>query len=462
MSTTAPFTTYKTNFRGRPINRTTAALDSPELWDMSHHERVALSLPRLQHERLQSTYQFEFTHRRPIRGPPVLSSSASSPHLSALTRYTPQEWTKSNQRHFSEAESSRAEAEHVRAEALRVIEDTDELTREAQEESGRRLNERISDIKHWKSELHVEAEALVAETEQLTDIKRRLERALQATETPMNVAKECLVLRENRQGIDLVHDVAQEALLDEVETIRRSQRDLAEAIRNVDRELDALRRCRYQVESDARNKFKALGIDSSSYRLRNESSGINFHENIEKVDHTVTTPESWMNFTHDNLQAAQKERAVSERMRVECHALIEETSTAMSSSWDKSSRGITRRLGETTEARNVLRDHLAKVMMEIHDVETHMELLKKGIADKMPPLKVAQTRLEQRTFRPDVELCRDPPQHRLIREVEELQSSVASLRSKLAEAEVSHQKLLKTKAKLESDIAIKEQSMFID
>ena len=51
---------------------------------------------------------------------------------------------------------------------------------------------------------------------------------------------------------------------------------------------------------------------------------------------------------------------------------------------------------------------------------------------------------------------------RLVREVEELQASVAVLRSKLAEAEASHQKLLRTKAELEADIAIKEQSMFID
>ncbi len=37
--------------------------------------------------------------------------------------------------------------------------------------------------------------------------------------------------------------------------------------------------------------------------------------------------------------------------------------------------------------------------------------------DKAAPLKVAQTRLESRTHRPDIELCRDPPHHRLVEEV---------------------------------------------
>lgn len=41
-----------------------------------------------------------------------------------------------------------------------------------------------------------------------------------------------------------------------------------------------------------------------------------------------------------------------------------------------------------------------------------MESLKRAIREKESPLKVAQTRLEERTRRPNVELCRDNPHHR--------------------------------------------------
>ena len=51
--------------------------------------------------------------------------------------------------------------------------------------------------------------------------------------------------------------------------------------------------------------------------------------------------------------------------------------------------------------------------------EKHIEALKKALRDKGAPLKVAQTRLEARSHRPDVELCRDPPHHRLVEEVTE-------------------------------------------
>ena len=56
--------------------------------------------------------------------------------------------------------------------------------------------------------------------------------------------------------------------------------------------------------------------------------------------------------------------------------------------------------------------------------EKHIQQLKKGIRDKENPLKVAQSRLEARTHRPDVELCRDPPHHRIVEEVGQIQESV--------------------------------------
>lgn len=41
-----------------------------------------------------------------------------------------------------------------------------------------------------------------------------------------------------------------------------------------------------------------------------------------------------------------------------------------------------------------------------------MAALKQAIKDREAPLKVAQTRLYQRSYRPNVELCRDTAQFR--------------------------------------------------
>ena len=77
-------------------------------------------------------------------------------------------------------------------------------------------------------------------------------------------------------------------------------------------------------------------------------------------------------------------------------------------------------------------------------------------------MKVAQTRLSLRTSRPGVEACRDPPHHRLVAEVGELQDSISLLNNKLQEAQTAHQDLLRNKSRLEHDINIKSNSLAID
>lgn len=54
-----------------------------------------------------------------------------------------------------------------------------------------------------------------------------------------------------------------------------------------------------------------------------------------------------------------------------------------------------------------------------------------ALEDKVPPMMVAQTRLENRTHRPNVELCRDRPQYQLVDEVGEIATSQKQLKGKL-------------------------------
>lgn len=55
---------------------------------------------------------------------------------------------------------------------------------------------------------------------------------------------------------------------------------------------------------------------------------------------------------------------------------------------------------------------LLQTLQEIFQTEMLIESLRKALRDKDPPLRVAQTRLEERSRRPNVELCRDNPYHR--------------------------------------------------
>lgn len=102
------------------------------------------------------------------------------------------------------------------------------------------------------------------------------------------------------------------------------------------------------------------------------------------------------------------------------------------------------------------------MLEEIGEMESNINRLKQAIFDKQTPMKVAQTRSDFRTQRPNIELCRDPVQYRLIREVSEIDSNVARLQELLADAEKSLKGLIRNQLSLQEDIEVKKQSLYID
>ena len=95
-------------------------------------------------------------------------------------------------------------------------------------------------------------------------------------------------------------------------------------------------------------------------------------------------------------------------------------------------------------------------------MEHNVASLTQAIADKEAPLKVAETRLDNRAQRPNVELCRDRVQYRLVGEVGEISHNIERLRSMLQESKNSLKGLRRNKLTLEDDIEVKVKSLFID
>lgn len=105
---------------------------------------------------------------------------------------------------------------------------------------------------------------------------------------------------------------------------------------------------------------------------------------------------------------------------------------------------------------------LCQVNEEIGEMESNIDRLKQAILDKQAPMKVAQTRSDYRTERPNIELCRDPVQYRLISEVSEIETNVARLQELLLNAEKSLKGLIRNELSLKEDIEVKKKSLYLD
>ncbi|NWQ83214.1 TEKT3 protein, partial [Columbina picui] len=348
-----------------------------------------------------------------------------------FTRYTPDDWYRSNLTNYKDSETSRRNAECLRVDTTRLIQDKYQQTKKTQGESTKNLGERVNYIEFWKSELRHELDEMIGETNALTDVKKRLERALAETEAPLQVAQECLLHREKRMGVDLVHDEVEKQLF----TVSLATQIMSN------------RAAQHEVERDLANKQTAHRIDDKCHHLRNSSDGISYYRGVERFDATMLGPSPWL------------ELVVPAPSKGTCPCLARpshlETPTLEGPFLYACHKG------STTLCFQLDSEH-PENKSESHLMEMNIEALRKAIRDKGPPLKVAQTRLDERTRRPDVELCRDPPQIRLVNEVHELDETIQGHQQRLRDAEDMLQMLVHAKSILEHDLAVKANSLFID
>ncbi|KAM9222218.1 tektin-3-like [Leptosomus discolor] len=394
--------------------------------------------------------------------PPSKMLPFVSNRTTLFSRYTSDDWYMSNLTNYKESETTRRNAECLRVDTSRLIHDKYQQTKKTQVESTKNLGDRVQEIEFWKSELCHELDEMIGETNALTDLKKRLERALAETEAPLQVTQECLLHREKRMGIDLVHDDVEKQLFVEADVIRSCQERMQQYLDKAKAQLASNRAAQHELERDLANKQTAYRIDNKCHHLRNTSDGISYFRGVERVDATISVPESWAKFSDDNILLSQSERAASAKLRDNLENLLVVTANEMWRQFNRVNVAFANRIAETADAKSKIQTHLAKTLQEIFQIEMNIEAIRKAIRDNGLVLKVAQTRLDERTRRPNVELCRDTAQLRLVNEVHEINETIQSLQQRLRDAENILQMLVHAKSILEHDLATKANSLFID
>lgn len=76
-------------------------------------------------------------------------------------------------------------------------------------------------------------------------MKRRTIKALEDLDPPLKVTEECLYFRENRQGVEKVHDIVETTLLTEVKNLKNSQDRLKQCLEQV---ISKLKHCSQNVQ----------------------------------------------------------------------------------------------------------------------------------------------------------------------------------------------------------------------
>ncbi|XP_075847876.1 tektin-1 isoform X1 [Microtus pennsylvanicus] len=334
--------------------------------------------------------------------------------LQSPPKFLPAEWYIANKSQYHRAEAQRSRSERLVAESQRLVDEIEKTTRKSQSDVNKKLEQRLEEVKFWKKELDDKLEQLVHQTDDLLIYKVRLEKALESFKEPLHITERCLAYRETRVGIDLVHDVVEQELQKEAEIIR--------------------------------------GVMALLQRTLEETT-----EQISSV-----SLDDWLDFSNTNVEKADKQRNNSMALKTVVDRILSQTANDLRRQCEVVDTAFINGLKETKDARDKLADHLAKVMEEIASQEKNIAALETAILDQEGPAKVAHTRLESRTHRPNVELCRDVAQYRLIKEVQEINQNVARLKETLAQAQTELKALYRRQLALQEEIQVKENTIYID
>ncbi|XP_066530945.1 tektin-2 [Hoplias malabaricus] len=372
------------------------------------------------------------------------------------------DWENNNKQISDTAQHRRHISHEIRQESRALRNETANKTIWDEYDSSRRLSDRISDITRWKKSLEACAQEVDAEIEALTLAKEETERALAGTMLPLEVTAECLTLREGRRGNELVSDSVEAELKKEVDVIDGAQRVLQQRIDQAFEQLCLLQEARHQLTLDLQHKKEALDVDMSCLSLTSTSPAISLKPNPTRVPSGFTTPQQWEQFSLYNVTRAKEEMQASLQLRENISITRAQVQNELDAQRIATEYSLRKRTHHLEQAIQELQWQLKTTRDEITELEGDIRGLERDWQAKAAPLKLAHTRLENRTKRPGVDLCRDDVQHGLVGEVKQLDSTILSLKQKLSHAQASLQSLGHHKAQMMEDLSCKQEALTLE
>uniref|UniRef100_A0A8C1CAP8 Tektin n=1 Tax=Cyprinus carpio carpio TaxID=630221 RepID=A0A8C1CAP8_CYPCA len=213
--------------------------------------------------------------------------------------------------------------------------------------------------------------------------------------------------------------------------------------------------------SDWSGKQQAYSLDDRCGCFNNRSTDTQQHLSSAVLQGQVCDEEVWRKFTGDNLRLAEREEVASQALRRLIERVLQETSEDLRAQCAAVDQAFNQRCMEVSQAKTQLELHLAQAIHTYTKQKSwlrrmNISSLQQAVYDKEAPLRVAESRLHYRTFRPNMELCRDQPYLcSLLGEASELNSKVSALQQQLYEACKSLSDLKESRLFLEKDISCK-------
>ncbi|KAK5645820.1 hypothetical protein RI129_004284 [Pyrocoelia pectoralis] len=380
----------------------------------------------------------------------------------SITRYSEGEWRRKNKEVLDAASEAQHRANLVDWNGRRCLEQTRADVDKNQEDSTKRLSQREQDLHRWKCELQMSIGAAAEEIGFLEADRRRLKTSAAVLTIPESIAGECLERRTGRCDTELVRDEVEEELIKELALIAQIRETFARTLKDVEMQLLEDKTAKQRLEFDWSDKSIAHQIEAVNCALNNNSNIMLFKSGSTIFPDEQSSKEHWEHFTRETLQEGEATRQRSITLRGTLDGILVNASKDLRAQADRADLALSKRNSCNEQMRISLENELKNILQRLADVETMINNLRDQIRRMDIPMKKAQTRLDNRLFRPRVEDCRDDAHYGLIEEVKTIGENVSALSAQLKTAEMNQAELIKVRGILEKEIIAKRKTLEID
>lgn len=380
----------------------------------------------------------------------------------SITRFSPNEWRAKNLEMVNKTNKAFDKAIKNQYNANTSLMRITALTNKTQADTTNSIAQRLKLIGKWKTNLETAIKAMADEISTMEEERIRLKKSLVVLGVPESIAKECIEKRAGRADTELVRDQAEEELVKELALIAEIRRLLKKTLEDFEQQQIENRTARQRLEYDWSDKKEAYEIDGVNVNLNNNSKTIMFRPGAIRQPPEQASELYWEQFSKETLEECEKTRAKSVALRQTLNSIFLNSARDIRSQADEVEKAFVARINCTQENLQRFENDLKECLYKLADTENRIEKMHTALRSFDAAMKVAQTRMDNRSFRPNVENCRDAAQQDLINEVHVIQSGVSAMLAELDEAENVKSELMQLRSNLEREIMLKRRTLMLD
>ncbi|OAF66679.1 hypothetical protein A3Q56_05616, partial [Intoshia linei] len=265
------------------------------------------------------------------------------------------------------------------------------------------------------------------EDEKLKSVKNYLEKCQESLRLPLQINLENFLVVNSLKDYDLVCDDVFYQLKREFDYLNTAKEKLQDSIHKCFVKSCQLKEIINTISNNCQDKKVCLSIDTNQYHKNINSKDITLKVDPTAVIDGSNNPQEWFDFSIkiiDSANAIIKESIdLREYIIMNAHHFI----SCIKSIDVKTNYEFRKRMQQFKEAVDELTWKRNQCLIELNKQKCANEFLEKTINEKRNYRKLVHTRLENRKFRPNRELCRDDAQYSLNDELVVLESAVEKL-----------------------------------